>query len=182
MMPQRDQLVEAVFGRYRLQLKGYLSRLLRSPEDAEDLVQETFLKFHAVTDFQSLRSPKAYLFTTAYRLAVNMLHRRKVVIFENSGDDILSRIPSPDVDAEEAMVQNERMDRLIKAVDDLPPQCRQVFILRKIEHMSHKQISTHMGISVSTVQKHLTKALKICRQRLASYEDEPAPSRATPES
>ncbi len=171
---QRDQPVEVIFEQYRLQLKGYLFRILRSLEDSEDLVQETFLKFYSASGSQVIRSPRAYLFTTAYRLAVNMLARRKIVIFENGNDDFLNKVPSLEIDAEEAMVQSERMDKIIEAVNGLSPQCRKVFMLRKIENLSHKEISAKMGISISTVQKHLTKALNTCRRSTSSTDNNPA--------
>lgn len=58
-----------------------------------------------------------------------------------------------------------------QVVEELPPRCRDVFILYKIHGMSYKEIATELGISQSGVEKHVTKGLSHCRRKLLALED-----------
>jgi RNA polymerase sigma-70 factor (ECF subfamily) len=67
---------------------------------------------------------------------------------------------------------NKDMNELLTALTALPVRCREVFILCKLEGYKHTEVAEQMGISVSTVEKHMVKALKLCR---SAIKQEPHP-------
>ena len=66
--------------------------------------------------------------------------------------------------AEEEISAHQMLGLHCEAVAELPPRCRQVYLLRKVHSLSHKEIAEHLGIAVSTVEKHLLKAVEQCER------------------
>ena len=64
----------------------------------------------------------------------------------------------------------EKLDRVKVAIAEMPPQCQRVFIMHKVYGFKYKEISQQLGISVSTVEKHIMTGLKKCRQSVKSQE------------
>ena len=73
-------------------------------------------------------------------------------------------------DVERQVGTLEKLERVKTAIAQLPPQCQRVFIMRKVCGFSHKEISQELGISVSTVEKHIVSGLKRCRQSVKRQE------------
>jgi RNA polymerase sigma-70 factor (ECF subfamily) len=69
-------------------------------------------------------------------------------------------------DQERTIAARQQVRMLYRAILELPPKCRQVFLLHKFKERSHAQIAAHLGISKSMVEKHIIKAMTHCRQRL----------------
>jgi RNA polymerase sigma factor (sigma-70 family) len=151
----------------------YASRYCRNnSQEARDLVHETFLKLLAYADWRTVQNPAAFATITLRNLALGELKRRKIISFNSFAD--LDRLGLADGQpaADRVVESREELRLLAEIVKDLPPQCRRVFVLRKIQGLSHAEIGEQLGISVSTVENHLTKALRICTQRMA---EQPAP-------
>ena len=166
------------FGRFYREnlhaLRGYISRLLPHSPDAEDLANEAFTRVLASSTPERPVPPKAYLFSAAHNLAMNHHRRRRVrghPVDPDTGNDIPD--PAPGVDRE--LIGRERVDQLWEAVSQLPPRCQQVFLMRKIEHLSNPEIADRLGISVSAVEKHIRAGLISCREYLASFDGEERP-------
>jgi RNA polymerase sigma factor (sigma-70 family) len=169
MSADKQTRFAAIFRQYSRAVQRYLRRRVHSREAAEDLTQEAFARVYA-SDTEALESPRNFLFRTAHNLAVN--HRR---------DQTAARVRAvEDVDAlgvahqaplpEETLHWREELALLERVIDSLPSQCRQVFILQKIELLSHQEIAARLGIAVSTVEKHIAKAVKICYRRYRERE------------
>lgn len=84
-------------------------------------------------------------------------------------EDLASTSPHQDdiVDAK------ERVQLLYEAIKDLPPKCRQVFLLYKFEELPHAEIARRLGISKNMVEKHVMKAMAHCRRRVEDPRDSP---------
>ena len=163
------------FGRfYRENLhavRGYLARLLPNPAEADDIAHEAFTRVLAAADPDRPVPPKAYLFSTAHNLAMNQHRRHRV----RGNPDLLDDHPEIADDtpaADRDLIARERVRLLWDAVNQLPPKCRQVFIMRKVEQLSNPEIAEKLGISVSAVEKHIRLGLISCRAYLASFEIE----------
>ncbi len=163
------------FGRFYREnlrgLRGYVARLLPSAAVAEDVANEAFTRVLAASTTERPVPPTAYLYSTARNLALN--HLRGVrVRGEVAGIEALGDVadPSPAIDRE--IIARERVRLLWDAVNRLPPRCRQVFIMRKVEQISNAEIAEKLGISVSAVEKHIRQGLRSCRDYLASVEAE----------
>ena len=161
---QTDLAVE--FEAHVSDLHRVLSHRLIEPSDVLDIIQDLWVKIltHPPTD--SIRHPRAYLFRVATNLAVDWLRRRSTDLQRHAelddAADKLSLLPT-----QETMMQaRQELTLLNHAINELPPKCRRVFVLHKLQHWSHKKIAEHMGISQNMVEKHVMKGLSYCRKRL----------------
>ncbi|PQA87675.1 RNA polymerase sigma factor [Hyphococcus luteus] len=156
----------SAFMRYRESLRRYIARLAIRPEDVEDILQDTFVSVHRLEDAESIRSPKFYLYAVARHTAFRELKRQAARVAESIDEAIeTGNEPAADIaPLDEAFEAREHFRTLTDVVADLPPQCRRVFVLRKVFGFSHKEISATMGISISTIEKYLARAMVRCHQ------------------
>lgn len=143
-------------------LRGYLL-----PQDVDDVMQEAFLRFFRASGREVIRFPKAFLAKTATNLALNHIknahYARTCNIEDNSRVEV--SLTSDDLEAEAC--RDERFALFCRAVAQLPPQCRQVFLLKKVYGLSQREIARKLDISESTVEKHVAKGLLLCRNFMA---------------
>lgn len=163
---------------HRTFLKRFLSGFLASPDDIEDVVQETFLRaYRAEHKDTVIRSPKAFLFRIARNLALKELRRKSRRITSYIEDLGATEVIDEQSSVEDQVAQRERLAVFCKAAATLPLQCRRAFLLRKIYGLSQKEISRELNISVSTVEKHLATGLTRCNAFMAARGHEPAKRR-----
>ena len=157
-------------------LVRFLQRRTRSADDAEDLAQESFTRLmryrgHAPDSWAGL----------LYRIAVNALHdrgRRSVSRFDAqhvSLDDAAGELPNEEPSHEQRTATEQELVALQRALLRLPDRCREVYLLNRIEGMSYTEIAEHCGISVKAVEKHVSRALRLLRERLAAHHTEVRP-------
>jgi RNA polymerase sigma factor (sigma-70 family) len=156
--------------RHRAALYRYLRRFTCGAEDIEDLVQETYVRVYALPDFQSIDSPRALLFRIAHNMAVERARRQKSQATDSVADLERLTVYSSDAPADEQIDARRRFESFCAAVDRLPPLCRRVFVLRKVYRLSHDEIAEVLGVSHSTIEKHVAKGLIRCRDSLRDAE------------
>lgn len=159
-----DELVNSTKGG----LARYVGRIVSSPEDVQDVVQEAYLKV-----FIALRSsrpdghsPVALLYRTARNLAISRLRHLSVVKRSATVVAVVEELRTDRVTIEQAASASQELDTVLLVVNGLPPKCRDVFVLRWIHGLSQNRIGEQLGISVSTVEKHLAKGLRVCKSEL----------------
>ena len=152
-------------------LRSYLARILRNEADAEDVAQEAFLRLHRHGALADYDKPSAVLFQTAYRLALNKLRSRRSSVVDRAAPlmDEIALPPAPAPTAEAAMIAREQEHAYVRALNSLPARCRQVIELRTVQELSYKQMSDSLGISVSTLEKHLVRGKRVCAEALADW-------------
>ena len=140
-------------------LRAWLGRRVKPPLEVDDIVQETYAVFGALETVEHIRSPRNYMFQTAYSLLLAQIRRAAVVPFESLSDlegmEFASDRPSPEEDA----AARHELRRVKALIDSLPPRQREAFALLKIEGLPQKEIARRMGVSLGTVEKHLAKAV-----------------------
>jgi RNA polymerase sigma-70 factor, ECF subfamily len=135
--------------------------VLRNPEDAEDVVQETFLKLYRGQAWREIRDEPGFLARAAWRIAVGRMKRRR----EQPPDpNIPSRERSPEMTAIDSN-WNATVHRLI---DALPQDLRQPLALSALEELDSPQIAAIMGIPEGTVRTRIMRARSILKQKLAT--------------
>lgn len=150
---------EEVFG-YDAQLKSHLRRIFPTVRDIEDVVQESYARIWKARAAQPIRSARAFLFKIARRLAIDYIRHNQASPIEGLVDlDSLSVIEEKASSAELATVEEE-VDLLGQAIATLPARCREVLVLRKLRGLSQKEIAATLGISESTVQGQIRRAMK----------------------
>ena len=162
---RRKRLLDQVF-MHRAALQKYLRRFTAGGEDIEDLVQEAYVRVCALPDGQVVDSPRALLFRIARNLAVDRARQRLARATDDVADFEPLNVSSEEAEPDEQVDLRRRFESFCAAVDDLPPLCRRVFVLRKVYQLSHAEIAEVLGLSHSTIEKHVAKGLVRCRDRL----------------
>src|ERR1700675_4789515 len=152
--------------RHRAALYRYLRKFTSGAEDIEDLVQETYVRVYALSDYQRIDSPRALLFRIAHNMAVERARRQKSQATDGVADLERLTVYSLDAPADEQIDARRRFESFCAAVDQLPPLCRRVFVLRKVYRLSHDEIAEVLGVSHSTIEEHVAKGLVRCRDYL----------------
>lgn len=166
MSRPNQKFVHAVFEEYHDELHRYLiSRLRGRALDAEDVVQETYLRLLRMKDADAVRHPHAYV----YRVAWNVV--RELGLKEQAQANLPEQLTDPSMpvesseqpdDAAEHRIHLRALERALKC---LPPTTQAILILRKRDGLTREEIAEQLGISVHTVKKHLLKAVAWCRER-----------------
>lgn len=159
-------------------LYGAALRLTRSPKDAEDLVQDTFLKaFRFFESFERGTNIKAWLFKIQTNTFINK-YRRKVkereVADSPAEDVVLDRFVSAEQvralqDPEGDFFGQLLSDEVIEALDQVPVDFRMVVILADIQGFSYKEIAEIVGCPVGTVMSRLFRGRRILQKQLYDY-------------
>lgn len=152
--------------RHRDALRRYVRRLARTEADAEDLEQEALTRVYAVEDRTRIENPRAFLLTTAHNVFVQGYRKQQNSPVSTVEDIASLSVKEMCVLADEELISRERLAVFGEAIDQLPPQARRVFIMRKVFGLSHQDISEALGVSPKTVEKHVGKGLRRCRDYL----------------
>lgn len=166
MHDQRLLLETSLFQQYYGELLRFLTAKLGCREQAADVVQDTFLRVRGVNDLAGISQPRAFLYKTALNLTVDLFRRQRVRAERGIGLDLAEDIQSTAPRQDDAVEAKERVQLLYDAIAELPPKCRQAFLLHKFMELSHAEIAGRLGISKNMVEKHVMKALAHCRQRV----------------
>jgi len=150
-------------------LRHYIARILRRPEDIEDIAQESFLKVLEAGSKGEIRYPQAYLYRTARNLSLNSQTRKSNQVVDSIEDLLDPDVLNQSAQLEDTLMAQEGFELFCRAAAGLPEQCRQVLILRKVYGLSQQEVAERLGIAVSTVEKHLAKAMVRCRRFMANH-------------
>lgn len=154
--------VSAAFIEHESFLKRFLKRFLSLPQDIEDVVQETYLKARSAEQGQVINSPKSFLFRIARNEALKELRKKSRHITDYIEDLDAPGIPYGEASAEEEAIAKQRLGIFCQSALEMTPKCRRVFLMCKVYGMSYKAVASQLGITVSTVEKHVSKGLQIC--------------------
>ncbi|GAB1265757.1 sigma-70 family RNA polymerase sigma factor [Aurantivibrio infirmus] len=165
-----DLVLAALCKEHSSSLVRFLTRRLKSREEAEDIAQAAMLRIHNLAPSKSLENPKAYLFQIANNLAIDSI-RRKELLKRYIDLEYKQQSDSTDQDcgiSPERIVAAQQQLRLIdSAIAQLPPNCRHAFLLHRRHGLSYSEIAKSMDVSVSSVEKYILQALRQCRKSLA---------------
>ena len=163
----RREFVDYLFERYRVSLLKYLTKFMSSREDAEDVVQEAYIRIMQVETLNNIEAQaRSYLFTIATNLARDRARKQKVQ-FQHAhvsldGKDLPYDAPSPDKLAE----WQEGLQAVKQCLLELSPRCQQVTIMHFIEGLSYSEIAKILRISKKTVVRDIALVLQLCQLRL----------------
>ena len=174
---------ETLLSRYGDKVYGYLLHYFGSPERAEDLTQEVFLRVvKSASSFRGESSFSTFLFRIMRNLCIDTLRTGKGRKAEQSLDDCDTmgngeRSKHEVVEdrkageAPRAVMMAEAMEALEAALLELPEEQREVFLLREIEGLRFKEIAEVLEVNENTVKSRMRYALKFLRERLRRYQE-----------
>lgn len=156
--------LEVIFNEYYDRLVYFSLKIVDDKQDAEDAVQEAFVRYWNNRDniSQELQAIRSYLYATVKNISLNMIRHRQVV------KDFEQRTSSP---ASENMIinkiiQTEVLAKISKAMDTLPDACRRISWMGYIDGMKNLEIAKELGISVNTVKTQKLRGLRILKMKL----------------
>ncbi|TGE01153.1 sigma-70 family RNA polymerase sigma factor [Methylobacterium nonmethylotrophicum] len=150
-----------------VKLRHFLARRLGNPADAADAHQETYLLMLAALARTRVEHPSAFLFQIASNVARRMRNRQRLegTIFAPVSDAEWAGLADSQALPERQAMARQDLRRLAAAIDELPPRCREAFLLARIEGLPNGEVAARLAISRNMVEKHLIKALLHCRRR-----------------
>lgn len=179
MAIEHKNALEELFQSHGPGLVRFLSRKMKSPEDAEDIAQNAFIRVQRVANSGELDNLKAYLYQTASNLAIDQLRREKLhnnYVNLETNKHLYSDESSPSMSdhctPERLLTARRQLKEINKALDNLPVKCRQAFLLHRNKGLSYSEIAQEMCVSVSSVEKYILQSLKSCRKALAKCNSE----------
>lgn len=141
-------------------LNSWLRRKLGNSFDAADLAHDTFLRIVAARHAPIIDEPRKYLATIAKGLVVDRFRRQRI---EQAWLETLAARPEPlAVSPEARALIMETLFAIDRMLDGLGPRAREVFLLARFEGLTYTAIGERLGVSVTTVKKHLARALAQC--------------------
>lgn len=165
-----NKLLAAFQDNYSL-LKRLIARYFSSPQDIDDLSQEAFLRAYQVAQNQEVIHHKSLLLKIARNTAISELRSRSRSPVDYVDSDDLPEMPCDGGSAEDSAIGQEVLGLYCQAITTLPPQCRKVYLMRKVYGMSHTEIAESLGISRKTVENHLTRGIQLCDSFLQGERD-----------
>ena len=162
-----SELINQEFLKYRRVIASLLRKIRPSAslQDIEDILQDTYINTYQSSLKQTIRFPKAFMVKTAIRLANRHITVAQRTDLHEHIDDISDQeliaygVHGFSNEIEQEVLRREDFGFLCEAVDQLPPQCRRVFILKKIYGLSQREIAQKLNLTESTVEKHVAKGL-----------------------
>ena len=147
-------------------LVRYLHRHWPWRDEVPDLRQEVYARIYEASRRERPAQPKAFLFASARHLMADRMRRNRVVSIEPMGDFEPSSVLVDEVSPERWCGGRQALMRLAGAFDQLPDRCREVVWLRRVEHLSQKEVAVRLGISEKTVEKHIAKGMRLLADAL----------------
>jgi RNA polymerase sigma-70 factor (ECF subfamily) len=157
--------VDAWFSTVVLPLEPALMRFLRrnwsNPDEIADLRQDIYMRAYEAALRDGIPvATQAFVFACARNLLIDRARRAQVVPFEAMADVPAFSEQPDDFSPERVAGARAELDLLQAALNDLPPRCREVVVLRKIDELPQKEIADRLGIAEGTVEKHITLGIR----------------------
>ena len=142
-------------------LMRFLRRNWRAEADIVDLRQEIYARvIEGVARSGPPLQAKAYLFTTARNHLINCAKRGQIISLESVLDLASSNVAVDTLTPDRVLSAREELGRLSAALDKLPPRCREIVLLRKVEGLTQKQVAARLGIAVGTVEQQMVLGMR----------------------
>ncbi len=157
-----ERVFREIFEEYHTRLCYFASTMLATERDAEDVVQEAFVKLWQRREhFADLNSIKAFLYITVKNRCLNIYKHDKVVRKYGSLQE-----EAWESDAMIRIIESEALENVFRALEKLPKGCRNVLQLSYFEGMKHKDIALHLQVSVNTVKTQKMRGLQLLKRLL----------------
>ncbi len=180
-MADQDQRISQVVDRERARLLNFIRRRVPDPRDAEDILQDVFSE---LVEANRLLMPidhiTGWLFRVARNRIIDLFRKKKTVNFsdtsiEDEDDELLQfedLLPSPDAGPDALYARSVLLAAFELAVDELPPEQREVFVAHEIEGLSFKEIAARSGVGMNTLLSRKRYAVLHLRERLQGIYDD----------
>jgi RNA polymerase sigma-70 factor (family 1) len=143
---------------------------LKEEAGAHEVVQEVFINIWNTQPINEALLTNAYVYTSVKNRAFNYLRDKKLKY--SFDDDAVEEISDSALNPLEILEFNNLKNSINEAILALPERCKLIFLLKRREQMSHKQIAALLEISEKTIENQITKALKLIRKKIEENKDD----------
>lgn len=159
---------DSIYRKYSKKVYHYTLSLVKSPEDAENVLQDVFLNLWLNRcKLEKCSSVRFYIFTMAHNAAISIIRKK---IKESLFIEKLKSMQNRSENSTVTDMENDTLSyKLTDIINELPGRQKEVFTLHKLEGLKYVEISKRLNISTNTVENHMARALKAIRQKLALY-------------
>lgn len=149
-------------------LVRYLSTRLQSEQEAKEIAQEAYMRLLQIERPESPEILRAYLFKTATNLAIDRLRHRRVRrrVEQDEAQEAWPAARGDGEDPAKLLLARELTLQLMKFLQELPPKCREVFSLHRLEGIPQQEVAARLGFSDRMVRRYITYTMVYCRLRL----------------
>jgi len=151
-----------IFDLYFTSIKNFVYFKVGDTKIAEDLAQDTFVKLWETRSKIKKSTVKSYLYTIAGNLTINHLKRNQLNYKFKNQLEINTNNSNP----EYLLEMKEYEQKLNQVLSEIPEGSREVFLMNRIEGLKYKEIAENLGLSVKAIEKRISKALQIIREKL----------------
>lgn len=164
-----------IYKTYYSQIYLYARSFVLNDEIAKELTQDSFLLlWEKRSSLKESTNLKAYLYIVTRNNCINYLKhataKRNFDEYEqHRTNDLKLNYWALNDEVSEKIIINELLNKIQKAIEQLPPKCRNIFILSRHKNMKNKEIATTLNISIKTVENQMTEALKRIRKQIKEF-------------
>ncbi|WP_202839151.1 RNA polymerase sigma factor [Luteimonas saliphila] len=162
-MAERDALKDW-FQREVLPLEGALMRYLRRnwrvEAEVPDLRQDIYVRMYEAACRQVPQNPQSFLFVTARNHLIDRARQASIVSFDQVADLENALPPEEALTPLRVASSREELRRVQAGLDTLPPRCREVIVLRKVQGLSQKETAMQLGVSIKAVEQQTTRGMR----------------------
>jgi RNA polymerase sigma-70 factor (ECF subfamily) len=144
----------------------YFLRTWPNRSDVCDLRQDTYVRVFEAAAKSLPHTPKSFLFATARHLMIDRIRRRQIVSIDSVEDVDTLNSAVDEISSEQRVAAHQELLRLAEAMNFLPPKCREVVWMRRIEGLPQKEVAMRLGVTQKTVEKHMAHGTKILARAL----------------
>ncbi len=142
-------------------LLRYLARMWPNPADIQDIRHDAYVRILEAAHRLRPTAPKSLLFTTARNLMIDRIRRNRVVPIDLRADLDSLNVLVDEVTPERQASIRQQLVNVTQAFNRLPEKCREALWLRRVECLSQRAIAAKLGVTESTVEKHLARAARL---------------------
>ena len=157
-----NEILKKLYHEHQPSLVNFASYLIGSKEDALEIVNDVFVSlWKNKSSYAKIKVVKSYLFSAVKNRCFNHLKKKKLEVTHMWPENAKSTFSA------DALLQaEEHTNRLNYLMNELPPKCRQVFIMSRIDELSYAEIAALLDLSIKTIENQMGKALKIIRKKM----------------
>ena len=141
-------------------LTRFMQRNWRNQSEVADLRQEVYARVYGAARDELPRNAKAFLFTTARNHMINCATRQRIVSFEHVADLEALPLAADVLTPDRTLTARDELRRVQAGLDRLPPRCREVVVLRRVEGLSTREVAGRLGISIDTVERQMVHGMR----------------------
>lgn len=150
-------------------LRSWLRRAV-GPDEIEDIIQESYCRIANMREISHINNGRAYLFTTAKMIIIERVRRSRVVNIETVAELDKLQLYCEERSPEDIAVARDYLNNVTRLMEQLPERCRKIFLLRKVEGLSQREVAMQLGVTEHIVENDVAKGLSLILKAIADGE------------